>query len=116
MGYLYLGYFVVQLYGITHVFNKMNLSFSVIFFSIVVFIIWSFAPLIGYFLAKIVAAKNNLNKQTLLFYGFMIGIIEKSLFYFNFLTAKQMDIGMFIVFCLFFIVAFNPIKLNLRLK
>ncbi|MGL1957213.1 MAG: hypothetical protein OCD00_07855 [Colwellia sp.] len=116
MGYLYLSYFVVQLYGITHVFNKMSISFSVIFFSIVVFIIWSFAPLMGYLLAKIIVANNNLNKQTLLFYGFIIGIIEKSLFYFNFLTAKQTDIGMLIVFCLFFLVAFTPLKLNIRLK
>ena len=116
MLYLYLGYLVVQLYSIINVFDKMSTSFSVIFFSIVVFIIWSFAPIVGYLLAKAIGANEILTKKMLFLFGFMVGLIENSLFYFNIISSEQTNIGTFIAFCFFFIIAFIPTKLNVRLK
>jgi len=76
------------------------------FFSVVIVFLWSFIPFIGYWLAKLLKANGKANKYILFTFGLGIGIIESSLFYFDFLTNEQSTIGTFIVFFLFFIVAF----------
>lgn len=108
MLYLYLGYVVTQFYAIADVFSKNTVAPSAIFFSLVVFIIWSFIPVLGYLFAKGIGAKGYANKVTLLVGGVVIALIENSLTYFNLLNDKQYNIGTAIVFLLFFLFAYLP--------
>lgn len=85
---------------------QVSISLSAMFFSVVIVFLWSFIPFIGYWLAKLLKAKGQASKYILFIFGIGIGIIEHSLFYFNFLTNKQSAIGTLIVFILFFIVAY----------
>lgn len=104
--YLYLGYLLVQLYPLIIKVFQLNISISAIFFSIIVVFIWSFIPFIGYCLAKLFNANGKAGKYILFTFGTGVGIIENSLFYFDFLTDKQSTIGTFVVFFLFFMVAY----------
>lgn len=108
MLYLYLGYLVSQLYTVVGVFSKNNVAPSAIFFSLVVFIIWSFIPVLGYLLAKSLGAIGHSNKIFLFTTGVAIALIENSFSYFNLLSDKQHDIGTAIVFSLFFFIAYIP--------
>ncbi|PKG85206.1 hypothetical protein CXF85_06305 [Colwellia sp. 75C3] len=109
MLYLYLGYVVIQLYAIVGVFSKNTLAASALFFSLVVFVIWSFIPILGYALAKAIGAHGHSNKLTLFFSAIIIALIENGLTYFNLLSDKQYNIGTTIVFLLFFLVAYIPL-------
>jgi hypothetical protein len=84
---------------------------SAMIFSVVVVLIWSFIPFIGYLLGKLVKASSYVNKYVLFAFGVSVGLIENSLFYFNFLTTEQSSIGMLLVFIMFFFIAyFSPDK------
>lgn len=72
--------------------------------------IWSFIPVVGYWLAKLLKANGQASKYLLFIFGVSVGLIEDSLFYFDLLTAKQNTIGTLIVFILFFIIAFISIN------
>jgi len=109
MLYLYLGYVVTQFYSIIDVFSKNNVAASAIFFSLVVFVIWSFIPVLGYPIARAVGAKGNASKTTLLVAGVAIALTENGLTYFNLLSDKQYNIGTAIVFSLFFFFAYLPL-------
>jgi hypothetical protein len=76
------------------------------FFSVVVVFLWSFIPFVGYLLAKLLKADGQVSKYILFVFGVSVGLIEHSLFYFDILTNKQNTIGTFIVFILFFIIAY----------
>lgn len=80
------------------------------FFSIMVVFIWSAIPFIGYGIAKLFNARGKLHKYLSFTVGISIGLIENSLFYFDFLTKKQTTTGTFVAFVLFFIVAFISVK------
>jgi len=110
MLYLYLGYVITQFYAIADVFSSNNIAPSAMFFSLVVFVIWSFIPVLGYTLAKSLGALGHSNKFVLLIAGVTIALIENGFTYFNLLTDKQYDIGTAIVFILFFLFAYLPIK------
>lgn len=110
MLYLYLGYVVIQLYAIISVFSKNSVATSSVFFSLVVFVIWSFIPILGYEIAKFVGAHGHSNRLTLFISGIIIALIENSLVFFNLLNNKQYNIGTTIVFLLFFLVAYIPRK------
>ena len=109
MLYLYLGYVVIQLYAIVGVFSKNTVAASAMFFSLVVFVIWSFIPILGYALAKAIGAHGHNNKLTLFVSAIIIALIENGLTYFNLLSNKQYNIGTTIVFLLFFLVAYIPL-------
>jgi len=79
---------------------------SVMLFSIVVVFVWSLIPMIGYGLAKWLNANGQKNKYILFIFGVSVGLIEDSLFYFNFLAKEQSTIGTVIVLILFFIIVF----------
>ena len=79
---------------------------SAVIFSIIVFFIWSFIPVSGYFVAKLLKANGYLNNYCLLATGMIIAGIENSLFYFDILTYEQSIIGVLVVFILFFISAY----------
>ncbi|MBL4900126.1 MAG: hypothetical protein JKX76_10900 [Colwellia sp.] len=108
--YLYLGYLLVQFYPLTQKIFQSKIALSAIFFSIVVVFIWSFIPFVGYWLAKLLKANGQASKYALFVFGIGVGLIENSLFYFELLTSKQNTIGTFLVFILFFIIAY--ISLN----
>jgi len=50
-----------QLYAIIGVFTKNTLAPSAIFFSLIVFAIWSFTPILGYAFAKGIGAHGHTN-------------------------------------------------------
>lgn len=106
---LYLGYLAVQTYGIIDVFLKNTIAPSAAFFSIVVFIIWSFIPLLGYLLAKVVGAKGTAGKPLLFILGISVALIENSWFYFDWVEKGEDLFATVTVFILFFIVAYLPL-------
>lgn len=110
MLYLYLGYVVIQFYAIFNVFTKNTVAPSAIFFSLVVFVIWSFIPIIGYAIAKSFGACGQSNKIILVVSGMIIALVENGLTYFNLIEEQQYNIATIIVFTLFFIVAYLPLN------
>jgi hypothetical protein len=84
------------------------MSNSALFFSVIVVLFWSFIPIVGYLLAKLLKGNNELGNRFLFILGFAIALIEKSLFYFEVLTKEQVTIGTLLAFLLFFIVAYLP--------
>jgi hypothetical protein len=104
--YLYLGYCLVKLYSVAHVLSQENLAFSALVFSIVVFLIWSFIPVLGYLFAKLIGAKGQSSTIILLVIGIGAGLLENALFHFNLLTPYQGDMGTLIVMGIFFITAY----------
>ena len=110
MLYLYLGYLLVQFYPLIDKLSQSDLPSSALFFSISVFVIWSFIPLFGYLAAKLFNAHGRLNNYILIALGLVVGLLEEGLYYFNFLTYKQTNIGTLIAFFLFFIIAYISIK------
>ncbi len=112
MLYLYLGYVVSQLYAIIGVFTKNTVAASSIFFSLIVFAIWSFIPILGYAFAKAIGAHGHTNPVTLLVLGISIALIENGLTYFNLLTHQQHNISTIIIFILFFLCAYLPLNIN----
>jgi len=108
--YLYLGYLLVQFYALINKLFESNISISAIFFSIIIVFLWSFIPFVGYCLGKLLKANGQVSKSILFIFGVGVGLIEKCLFYFDFLTNKQSTYGTFIVFFLFFIIAYISIN------
>lgn len=106
---LYFGYFLVHAYSIVDKISQPHLAPSVILFSLTVFIIWTFIPVTGYFIAKLFKAGGYLNKYALFIAGVLIATIENSLFHFKILTYEQSYIGVIFVFVLFFITAYISI-------
>lgn len=107
---LYFGYLLVQLCLLVVQTSKVNMSGSALLFTAVVVLFWSLIPVFGYLLAKLFKANGGANSSILFIYGFVIALIEKSLFYFEFLVKEQIVIGTFAAFVLFFIVAYIPTK------
>jgi hypothetical protein len=105
---LYFGYLVVQTYGIIDVFFKNTIAPSAAFFSIVVFIIWSFIPLLGYLLAKAFGAKGTTSKPLLFMLGIGVALFENSWFYFDWFVKGEDLFATALVFSLFFLLAFSP--------
>ena len=110
MLHLYLGYLSVQLYSFIALLHDSSYPLSVYIFSIVVCLIFSFIPVLGYFLAKKVGAKGLSNNYVLLLSGFGAGLIEKALYHFNILTFADDNTGSIVMFALLFLVAFIPGK------
>ncbi len=108
--YLYFGYLLVQLYPLIIKKSQLDISMSAIIFSMIVFFIWSFIPITGYWLGRLVSAKKQTNHYVLFIFGVCVGLIENTLFYFDLLSKGQQGIGMLITFTLFFIVACIPIN------
>jgi len=110
MLYLYLGYVLTQFYAIAEVFSKNTVAPSAVFFSLIVFVIWSFMPVLGYLFAKAIGAKGFANKSTLLIAGVVVALIENGLVHFNILDDKQLNTGTAIVLLLFFLIAYLPLN------
>lgn len=106
MLYLYFGYFVVQFIPLIERLFFSNISILAMFFSVVVFFLWSFIPVLGYLLAKILKANGNLNKYFLFAFGAGAGLIENGLYYFDILTYDENVLVTLLVCMLFFICAY----------
>ena len=107
MLYIFLGYATPQLYFSLGMLKTDPLS--VLFFSLAVFLIWSFIPTLGYFFAKLLGAKGQSHKAMLFVYGFVAGIIEKALYHFNVISFNGDMLGTIIVACILFLCAFLSI-------
>ncbi|RHW76935.1 hypothetical protein D1094_07600 [Colwellia sp. RSH04] len=107
---LYCGYLIFQLSLVFGLFYKVNISASAVFFSIIVFIVWTFIPTLGYTVAKWFLHKKPdyvaPSTKVLFFTGLIIGFIEQAWFYFNISIREQSNLSTFIVFILFFLAAF----------
>ncbi len=110
MWYLYLGYVVIQFYAIADVFSRNSLAASAVVFSIAVFFIWSFIPMLGYILAKALGAKGHAKSLPLLLCGVAIALSENGLTYFNLISEQQYNIGTAMVFLLCFVIAYLPLN------
>ena len=108
--YLYLGYALVKLYSIANSLLNQNLALSALIFSIVVFLVWSFIPVLGYLLAKLIGAKGQSSAKVLLLIGIGAGLFENGLFYYHILTPYQGDIGTIVVMGIFFITAYFSLQ------
>ena len=108
--YLYLGYFLVQLYPLIVKVFQLNISLLAVFYSFIVVVIWSFVPFLGYMIAKTLNAGRSASKYFLFFIGLGVGLMEVGLFYFDWLTNKQITTGTLFAFLMFFAVAFLPIN------
>ena len=108
--YLYLGYCLVKLYSAVGVLSQEKIALSAIIFSIVVFFIWSFIPVLGYLFAKLIGAKGRSSAKVLFIIGFSVGLLENALFYFDVITPYQGDRGTLIVMGIFFITAYFSLE------
>jgi hypothetical protein len=104
--YLYLGYFLVKLYSVFDVLSQENIALSALIFSIVVFFVWSFIPVLAYLFAKLIGAKGRSSAKVLFVIGASAALLENALFYFDVLTPYQGDRGTLIVMGIFFITAY----------
>ncbi|WOH39105.1 hypothetical protein RI844_07735 [Thalassotalea fonticola] len=86
-----------------------NISILAMFFSVVVFLLWSFVPVLGYLLAKLLKANGTLNKYFLFAFGAGAGLIENGLYYFDILTYDENFLVTFSMCMLFFICAYISI-------
>jgi len=107
---LYCGYLIFQLSLVLGLFYKVNISASAVFFSVIVFIVWTFIPTLGYTVAKWFLHKkpNYIEPSTKVLFltGLIIGFAEQAWFYFNISIREQSNLSTFIVFILFFLAAF----------
>jgi len=110
MLYLFLGYASVQSYSFIKVLAGSNYPLSVFIFSLAVFLIWSFIPVLGYFFAKLIGAKGKSHKFALLVFGLSAGLFEKALYHFDIITFNGDMLGTIIVGILLFCSAFISIK------
>jgi len=108
--YLYLGYFLVKLYSVVGVLSQQKVALSALFFSIVVFFVWSFIPVLAYLLAKLIGAKGRSSARVLFVIGASAALLENALFYYNVLTPYQGDRGTLIVMGIFFITAYFSLE------
>ena len=65
---LYFGYLIVQLVFLASVKLPQGMDLSSIIFSVTVFVVWSFLPVVAYIGAKAIGAKGNLPKNYLIWH------------------------------------------------
>ncbi len=106
MWYLYLGYVLIQFYPLIVKLQQVDIAPSALFFSLVVFLLWSFVPILGYIITKSFKAKVSLSKLSLFSLGAAVALIEHGLFYFNILHYKQHFVSTLVMFICFAIIAF----------
>lgn len=110
MLYLFFGYFLSQFIPLIERLYTSDISLSALFFSLIVFVLWTGIPMLGYLLALYFRANGNLNKYVLIASGAITGSIENALFYFDVLAYEQNWFATFTVSSVFFIIAFISIN------
>lgn len=111
MLYLYLGFILANTYSVVNVIYTSGIPFLTIVFSVIVFLIWSFFPVMGYGLARLIGAKGHSNKYSLIGIGISICLIEKVLYEYGVLAnidgyLVEGYVGITATTIMFFIAAF----------
>ncbi|GLQ30859.1 hypothetical protein [Litoribrevibacter albus] len=120
MLYLYLGFLLANTYSVVKVIYTSGIPFLTIVFSVLVFLIWSFFPVVGYGVARLIGAKGHTNKYTLLGIGIGICLIEKLLYEQGILAnidgyLVEGYVGITVTTIMFFIAAFIPFEKGINL-
>ncbi len=108
MWYLYAGFVSVQLYNALKVLLFTSASASAIFFSVIVFIIWTVLPVSAYAIAKLCGGRSNYKPWVLIVLGAAIALIEKLIFHLGLFGKDEFALGMGFAAILFFILAYSP--------
>ena len=110
MLYLYLGFLLAQSHSVIKVIYNANIPPLTIVFSITVFMVWSFIPVLGYPIGKVLAkytrTKSYCNMYVLFGLGCSISFIEQALFYFEIFSKRDGYYTMIVTASLFFATAF----------
>lgn len=109
MPFLYLGFLLGQSFPVAQVIYKANIPPLTIVFSVIVFLIWSFFPVMGYGLARFFGKRLTYSKATLIALGLIISLIEQLLFYYELLSNKDGYVTMLVTGSLFFVIALLPV-------
>ena len=109
MLYLYLGFLIAQSFSVFKVLYNAHLPPLAVAFSITVFLIWTFVPILGYLAAKLIGARPQYNGLSLFLFGLAVCMFEKLLFRFDLLTTTDGFLPMLVTGICFFIIAFLPI-------
>lgn len=110
MFYLYFGYVIAQSISVIEKFSVSNISASAAFFSIIVFLIWSFFPITGYLVAKLFKAQGQLSSMMLFIFGIGLGVVERSLYYLEVLAYGEENTSLAIAFALSVVIGFISIN------
>lgn len=108
--YLYFGYSLVKLYSVINVLSQQSIALSSVIYSLVIFVIWSFIPILGYLFAKLIGAKGHSSEKMLFIVGAMVGLLESTLLYFEAFSGSRGSISTLIVMGVFFITAYFSLK------
>jgi hypothetical protein len=108
MLYLYLGFLIAQSFSVFKVLYNAHLPLLAVAFSITVFLIWTFVPILGYLAAKLTGAKPHYHSLSLFLLGLAVCLFEKLLFHFNLLTTTDGFLPMLVTGSCFFIIAYLP--------
>ncbi len=116
MPYLYLGFLLGQSFSVVQVIYNASIPLLTIVFSIVVFLTWSFLPLMGYALARLLGAQLKYTKYWLIALGLMISLIEQVIYYYDVTTSKDGYATILVTASLFFAVAYLPLSQRLLMR
>lgn len=108
--YLYFGYSLVKLYSVITVLSQQSIAFSSLIYSLVIFAVWSFIPVLGYLLAKLIGAKGHSSAKMLFIVGTVVGLLESTLLYFDAFSEYRGDVSTLIVMGIFFMTAYFSLK------
>jgi len=114
MIYLYLGYLSTQIYSTYSVIVDASMPFSALIFSIVVLLIFSFIPILGYVIGYMYGFRHRFSNLQLLLIGCGIGWVENAFFYFELFNRNQLEMVLLIATITFFAV--NFININKKAK
>lgn len=121
---LYLGFLLGQSLSALEVIISSNIPPLMIFFSVVVLVIWSFFPIMGYGLGRILnfycltpktqSLLRHSSSKVLFAVGLIMSLIERSLYNFKILTDIDGYLGdgyygLLISAIAFFLIAFLPL-------
>lgn len=108
--YLYFGYSLVKLYSVINVLSQQSIALSSLIYSLVIFAVWSFIPVLGYLFAKLIGAKGHSNAKMLFVVGAAVGLLESTLLYFDAFAEFRGDVSTLIVMGIFFMTAYFSLK------
>lgn len=110
MHYLYLGFLLAQSFSVAQVIYNANIPILTVLFSVIVFLIWSFFPILGYALARAFGKKLVVNKYVLITLGLSISLLEQLLYHLDILTSKDGYLTILLTAAMFFAIAFLPLN------
>lgn len=116
MFFLYLGFMLGQSYSVIQVIYQADLPLLTILFSILVFLIWSFIPVLGYVFARYFFGRPILNRWQLSAAGLMISLFEKSLYSLELVTRQDGYLSIAVTSGLFLALGLIPFFAKLKIN